>query len=60
MISQNPRPDIYDPKTLAVMDQAFAGIWHILRTMTPSAIMPTIASLELPSGTSLWTLWRMG
>jgi hypothetical protein len=52
MISQNPRPDIYDPKTLAVMDQAFAGIWHILRTMTPSAIMPTTASLELPLGTS--------
>ena len=35
MISQNPRPDIYDPKTLAVMDQAFAGIWHLLRTDDP-------------------------
>jgi hypothetical protein len=28
MTSQNPRPDIYDPNTLAVMDQAFAAIWN--------------------------------
>jgi hypothetical protein len=52
MTFQNPRPEIYDPKTLAVMDQAFAAIWHVLRTDDPSAIMPKIASLELPSGTS--------
>jgi hypothetical protein len=32
MASQNPHPDIYDPKTLAVMDKAFAAIWNILRT----------------------------
>ena len=25
-------PIKYDPKTLAVMDQAFAAIWHVLRT----------------------------
>ena len=35
MTSQNPRSDIYDPKTLAVMDQAFAAIWHVLRTDDP-------------------------
>jgi hypothetical protein len=35
MTSQNPRPDIYDPKTLAVMDQAFAAIWHVLGADDP-------------------------
>jgi hypothetical protein len=25
------RTDIYDPKTFAVMDQAFVPVWHILR-----------------------------
>jgi hypothetical protein len=30
-MSQNPRQDIYDPKTLAVMDTAFAAIWRSLR-----------------------------
>ena len=28
MTSQNPRLDIYDPKTLAVTDHAFATIWN--------------------------------
>jgi hypothetical protein len=31
MTSLNPRSDIYDPKTLAVMDQAFAAIWYDVR-----------------------------
>jgi hypothetical protein len=31
MASQNPRLDVYDPKTLAVMDQAFACIWATVR-----------------------------
>jgi hypothetical protein len=31
MTSLNPRADIYDPKTLAAMDQAFAAVWHMLR-----------------------------
>jgi hypothetical protein len=44
MTSQNPRLHIYDPKTLAVMDQAFAAIWNQVRAMTPFATMPTIAS----------------
>jgi hypothetical protein len=26
-----PRADIYDPKTLAVVDQAFTAIWNVLR-----------------------------
>ena len=35
MISQNLQSDIYDPKTLAVMDQAFAAIWRVLRADDP-------------------------
>jgi hypothetical protein len=31
MTFQNPRPEIYDPKTLAVMNQAFAAIWNVSR-----------------------------
>ena len=31
MTSQNSRLDVYDPKTLAAMDQAFAAVWHMLR-----------------------------
>ena len=29
--SRNPRLDVYDPKTLEVMDQAFAAIWNVLK-----------------------------
>ena len=35
MTSQNPQSHIYDPKTLAVMDQAFAAIWNVLRADDP-------------------------
>jgi hypothetical protein len=35
MTSLNSRADIYDPKTLSVMDQAFAAIWHVLRADDP-------------------------
>ena len=35
MTSHNPRPDIYDPQTLVVMDQAFAAIWNVLRKDDP-------------------------
>ena len=31
MNSPNLRADIYDPKTLAAMDQAFAAVWRMLR-----------------------------
>ena len=55
MTSLNPRADIYDPKTLAVMDQAFAAIWLCSGRMIPSAIPITTVSDELPSGTSGWT-----
>ena len=35
MTFQNHRPEICDSKTLAMMDQAFAAIWHVLRTDDP-------------------------
>ena len=44
MIPQNPRQNIYGPKTLAVMDQAFVAIWQVLRADDPSATTTTIAS----------------
>ena len=50
MIPQNPRQNIYDPKTLAVMDQAFVAIWQVLRADDPSATTTTIASSDLPLG----------
>jgi hypothetical protein len=35
MGSLNPQTDIYDPKTVAVMEQAFAAIWKVLRADDP-------------------------
>ena len=50
MSSLNPRADIYDPKTLAVVDQAFAGIWTCSGRMIPSAIPTTTVSYEIAIG----------
>ena len=44
MTSQNPRLDIYDPKTLAAMDQAFAAVWHMLRADDPFRGLPATLS----------------
>ena len=35
MTSQNSRQDLYEPRTLAAMDQAFAAIWKALRADDP-------------------------
>ena len=56
MISQNPRPDIYDPKTLAVMDQAFAAIWHVLRTDDPFRDYANDSELRIAIGHKLMDL----
>ena len=53
MTSPNLRPDIYDPKTLAVMDKAFAAIWHVVRRDDPFRHYANDSELKLPSGTSL-------
>ena len=43
MTSQNPRPDIYDPKTLAVMDHAFAAIWNQVRLAIGQKLLNLVA-----------------
>ena len=44
MISRTPSIDFYAPKTLAVMDQAFAAIWNVLKADDPFAITPRMVS----------------
>jgi hypothetical protein len=56
MTSPNPRPDIYDPKTLAVMDQAFAAIWTVLRTDDPFRDYAQDSELRLAIGHKLMDL----
>jgi hypothetical protein len=56
MISQNLRPDIYDPKTLAVMDQAFAAIWKVLRADDPFRDYANDSELRLTIGHKLLNL----
>jgi hypothetical protein len=50
MTFQNPRPEIYDPKTLAVMDQAFAAIWNVLRADDPFRDYAKDSELRLAIG----------
>ena len=56
MTSPNPRPDIYDPKTLAVMDQAFAAIWNVLRADDPFRDYANDSELRLAIGQKLLNL----
>jgi hypothetical protein len=53
MTSQNPQPDIYDPKTLAVMDQAFAAIWNVLRADDPFRDFANDSELRIAIGHKL-------
>ena len=54
--SRNPRPDIYDPKTLAVMDQAFAAIWNTLRADDPFRDYANDGELRIAIGHELLNL----
>jgi hypothetical protein len=56
MTSQNLRSDIYDPKTLAVMDQAFAAIWNVLRADDPFRDYANDSELRLAIGQKLLNL----
>ena len=56
MTSQNPQPDIYDPNTLAVMDQAFAAIWNVLRADDPFRDYTHDSELRLAIGHKLLNL----
>ena len=56
MTPQNSRSDIYDPKTLAVMDQAFAAIWKVLRADDPFRDYANDSELRLAIGKKLLNL----
>ena len=60
MTSQNPRPDIYDPKTLAVMDQAFSAIWSVVRADDPFRDYADDSELRLAIGQKLLNLVANG
>ena len=60
MTSEIPRPDIYDPKTLAVMDQAFAAIWNILRADDPFRDYVNDPELRIAIGHKLMELVANG
>ena len=60
MTCETPRTDIYDPKTLAVMDQAFAAIWTILRADDPFRDYVKDAELRIAIGHKLMELVANG
>ena len=54
--SQNLRTDIYEPKTLAMMDQAFATIWSVVRADDPFRDYANDSELRLAIGQQLLDL----
>ena len=60
MTSEIPRPDIYDPKTLAVMNQAFAAIWNVIRADDPFRDYANDSELRIAIGHKLMELVANG
>lgn len=60
MASEIPRSDIYDPKTLAVMEQAFAAVCNILRADDPFRDYVNDAELRIAIGHKLTELVANG
>jgi hypothetical protein len=56
MTSKNPRQDIYDAKTLAAMDQAFAAIWCDVRADDPFRDYANDSEVGLAIGQKLLNL----
>ena len=56
MTSLNLRADIYDPKTLAAMDQAFAAVWRMLRADDPFRDYASDSELRITIGKKLLNL----
>jgi hypothetical protein len=56
MISRSPRIDLYAPKTLAVMDQAFAAIWNVLKADDPFRDYVKDGELRIAVGRKLLNL----
>ena len=53
---QNSRQDLYEPRTLAAMDQAFAAIWKALRADDPFRDYARDSELRLAIGKKLLDL----
>ena len=60
MTFQSPRPEIYDPKTLAVMNQAFAAIWNVIRADDPFRDYANDSELRIAIGHKLMELVANG
>jgi hypothetical protein len=56
MISRTPRINLHAPKTLAVMDQAFAAIWNVLRADDPFRDYTKDGELRIAVGHKLLNL----
>ena len=56
MTSPNLRADVYDPKTLAAMDQAFAAVWRMLRADDPFRDYANDTALRIAIGKKLLNL----
>ena len=56
MTCQNPRADVYDPKTLAAMDQAFAAALHMLMADEPFRDYANDSELRIAIGKKLLNL----
>ncbi len=56
MTSRISQPEIYDPKTLATMDQAFAAIWKVLRADDPFRDYARDSELRIAVGQKLMDL----
>ena len=59
MTSPTPRLYLYLPKTLAVMDQAFAAIWKVLQADDPFRDYGKDGELRIAVGQKLLTWWPM-
>ena len=55
-MTSHPQTDIYEPKTLAMMDQAFAAIWNVLRADDPFRDCANDSELRLAIGRKLLNL----
>ena len=56
MTSQYSRQDLYEPRTLAAMDQAFAALWKALRADDPFRDYARDSELRLVIGKKLLDL----
>ena len=56
MTSQNSQQDLYEPKTLAAMDQAFAAVWRMLRADDPFRDYARDSELRISIGKKLLNL----